>query len=72
MWFSGVSQSRGQWKSSSLHGIPRPLTIFATAGQGDISCFVDAGLVKVIPLCSGALEMMSSGLLSSTGLGSEN
>ena len=66
MWFSGVSQSIGQWKSLSSHGIPKPLTIFATAGQGEISWASGGYLVKTTPLCSGALEVMFSGLFSGT------
>ena len=49
IWFSGVSQSIEQWNSSSSHGIPKPLTIFATAGHGEMSWFFGVDFVKTTP-----------------------
>ena len=67
IWFSGVSQSMWQWKSSCSHGIPKPPMIFATSGHGEVSWVFSGDLVKTTSLCSGALEVMLSGLLSGTG-----
>ena len=68
IWFSGVSQSVGQWKSSSSRGIPKSLTIFATLGHGEMSGVFGGNFVKITPLSLGALEFILSGLLSGTSL----
>ena len=71
-WSFGVSQSMGQWKSSSWHGIPKPRTIFATAGHSKMSWVLNGFLVKMAPLCSGDLENIMLGLFFCTGSGSSD
>ena len=70
IWFSGVSQSVGQWKSSPSNGIPKPLMVFETLGHEEVSWVFDGDLVKTTSLRSGALKVMLSGLLS--GIGSDD
>ena len=54
------------------HGIPYPLTIFATLGHGEVSCVLGEDLVKRTLLSLAALEIILSGLLSGTGSGSND